>query len=195
MKNGYPLEDVILLGIYPLLFATRRIEIAMLVGLNCLLLIFLLKGINRIIRGPAEKIKWPVLVVAGSAAAHITAGFLSHYFPIQLQELNIYLVLTGTAPIVYAGCRDDYLENFVDLLARFLLLMLITATLRELLGSGSLYNLRIMPSGRAPLGIISTPAGAFLGLGTSWFVLHIAARIKGLVLDEKLEEKRGEAVE
>lgn len=101
-------------------------------------------------------------------------------YPEMARELGAYVGLIVTNCIVmgrmesYASSHSPF-ESFCDALGislGYAMVLISMATIREALGSGTIWNLNVMPDGYIPCKIFSSPSGAFIVFAFLLFVVN-----------------------
>ena len=159
-----PVEQTLLLGFLPLLGATANLGtalVAALVGVITTLCVLLASRIATERFG--ETARWTVLVATGIGVSYFLTTAAGFFVPIS-SGATLYLYLIGLTPLVYIGVRRPAVPSIiVPTLVRFFILAVSIGTIREVFGSAALLGMRLpMFDGQAPIGILSSPAGALL---------------------------------
>jgi electron transport complex protein RnfE len=112
------------------------------------------------------------------------------YFYSLYQALGLFIPLIVVNCIILAraeafASKNPVLPSIVDGIGMglgFTFALVLIAVVRELLGAGTLFGIRIMPEAYEPMVIFVLPAGAFMTLG---FIIAVVQKIRNTV-----EEKR-----
>lgn len=123
-------------------------------------------------RAVPDKIRIPCFIVVIATFVTITEILMKAYFPPLHRALGIYV------PLIVVNCmvlgraeafasKNGVFASFIDGLgmgAGFTLALVLISAIRELLGSGKICGLTVIP-GFEPALIIGMPAGALLVIG------------------------------
>lgn len=163
---------LLFLGACPALGATADVRAAL--GMGCAVLLVMLlsalvlsalkKAIPQQARVPAA-----ILVVAGFAA--IVQLLMNALLPTVYQMLGLYLAVAAVDLLILAGAEDAWelsvgkvlLQSLV-LGAVFALMLLVTATLREVFGAGSFAGLDIPGLKTYNVPVLTQASGGFIVL-------------------------------
>jgi electron transport complex protein RnfE len=99
--------------------------------------------------------------------------FLAAFYPDLSKALGPYVPLIVVNCIILGrgeafSSKNNLLRSVIDALGMgigFILVLIILASFRELLGSGSIFNVTILGEWYEPWLVMMLPPGAFLGLG------------------------------
>jgi len=164
----------LLLGLCPVLAVTTSLENAIGMGLATTfvltfsnLLVSLLKNVIPV------KIRIPVFIVVIVTFVTIVDLFMAAYAPEVHKTLGIFIPLIVVNCIVLGRAegfayKNPPLGSILDGLRNgfgFTFALALLGSIRELLGSGSILGMMIMPEAYKPLLIMILPPGAFLVLG------------------------------
>jgi len=136
-----------------------------LVGSN--LFVSLLKGFV------PSKIRIPAFVVVIATFVTIVGMLMEGFFPEIYKSLGIYIPLIVVNCIIMARAeafafKNKPLASIVDGLAMgfgFTLALLLLGSIRELLGAGTIFGIKVTPIAFEPAVIMILPPGAFFTLG------------------------------
>lgn len=176
MEKRYNLiRKTLLLSILPLLTGTEDLISALLFS-GVLLVIALIVRIIAIYTKNFfdKKAKWIFLWGIGFSLTNFLYIVLPEFFTVLTDYSNFYILLIGVSPMVYANCKDVRWTKFFKEISMFFFLMLFIGLSREFLGKGSILTYSLIAN--SPLELMSDPAGAFLMLGFSGFILEIVCR-------------------
>lgn len=195
-KNGIYKKNAIfimLLGMCPTLAVTTTLENAIGMGVSVISILtmsnILISSLRRIIP-PAARIPAYIGIIA--ALVTIIEMLIHAYVPTLYVSLGIYLPLIVVNCIILEraesfASRSNVIYSAFDGLAvgiGFTLALMLIASIRELLGAGSLLGFNILPASTNML-IMILPPGAFLTLG---IILAVLAHIS----NKKREELENE---
>lgn len=138
------------------------------------------------------KVRVPVYITSIATIVTVLQLCLAAYFPALYKSLGIYLSLIVVFAIILAraevfASKNKVLPSMLDGLgmgAGFTLAMLVIGIIRELLGSGSIFGLKILGSWYNPALIMILPPGAFILIG------YIIGAIR--LYDDKKASRRAE---
>ncbi len=179
MSLSNTFEKTLILGAYPLLALTVTAYEATAASAIVILAAVLASATMLWLRSILPKpLQWLAIVAVPGAVA-LGAGLLAPYLLPLPTAVTTRLAVAGITPIVFAGCvtgeqapKGSILPMFIS----FVAVMLIAGIVREALGNGTVFMRQITPSGHAAAGIMGTPTGAFLFLGTTMIAARLLAR-------------------
>lgn len=186
IKNGLITENptfVQLIGMCPTLAVTTTTidglsmglaTTAVLIGSN--LVISLLRKVI------PDKIRIPAFVVIIAAFVSLIQMLMNAYLPALYASLGLYIPLIVVNCIILAraeafASKNGPIRSIADGLGMglgFTLGLTILATVRELLGAGSIFGFQVFGQAFKPAILMILPPGAFLALGSliafsNWF--------------------------
>ena len=187
-----------LLGMCPTLATTTSVKNAFGMGLattavlicSNLFISLLRKFIPKQVRIAAY-----IVVISGFVTA--VELLMRAYFYSLYQSLGLFIPLIVVNCIILAraeafASKNKPLPSIVDGVSMglgFTLALALLATIRELLGSGTLFGYQVMPDAYEPITVLILPAGAFLTLG---FLIAVVQKFRNNAEDKKrLAEIRG----
>jgi electron transport complex protein RnfE len=165
---------VLLIGMCPVLGVTGSVVNGMGMGLATMvvligsnLVIALLKNII------PDKVRLPVFIVVIASFVTIIDLSMGAYVPDLHAQLGVFIPLIVVNCIILAraesfASKNGVLASVVDGLViglGFTFALMILGAVRELLGSGSVFNIRILAEDTTTILIFILPAGAFIALG------------------------------
>lgn len=169
--NGNP-TFVLVLGMCPTLGTTTSAINGMSMGLATTFVLMLSNMVISLIGGLVpSKVRIPAFVVVIAVFVTVVQLVMQAYVPALYQTLGLFIPLIVVNCIVlgraeaYASKNKPF-DSFLDGLGSglgFTLSLTVLGTVRELLGSGSFFGMKIIP-GDAILIFILAP-GAFIALG------------------------------
>lgn len=120
-----------------------------------------------------DKIRIPAFVVVIAAFVTIVGMLLKAYLPALDQSLGLFIPLIVVNCIILAraeafASKNSVLDSFADGLGMglgFTLSLTIIASIRELLGAGSIFGMTVIGGAYEPAIMMILPPGAFLTLG------------------------------
>ena len=193
-KFNNMVEQVLLLGLLPILGGSRNLLTAVIVTAVFVLIALLSRMISRIIKIEAlADAHWIFLLAFGISIAYICYLATAYLYPEVYQYSGMYILLVGVSPLTYIGCKEEI--SFSSLWKKiniFFVTILLVAFIRELLGFGSIVGRDLLEVGFAPLSTFQKAPGAFIILGTIWILIRFA--IAKNIIDKsmfELEEAAG----
>lgn len=177
LVNGLLYENPVLvqlLGMCPTLATSTSVQNAVGMGLAATAV---LAGSNLVIsllrRFIPDKIRIAsfIIIIAGFVTS--VDLLLQAYFEELSRSLGLFIPLIVVNCIILAraeafASKNKVLPSVVDGLgmgAGFTVALVLLASVREILGSGSWFGIRLFGGGFKPMGIMTSPAGGFLVLG------------------------------
>jgi electron transport complex protein RnfE len=163
-----------ILGTCPTLAVTAALKPALTMGL-CVIFVLVCSNVMVSLMRNGLRPHVRILMFTLTIAAFVTIAdlFLRAYQPRMSEALGPYvpLIIVNCIIIWRAEARASksrILLSIVDALAMgagFTLALCILATIRELLGSGRLFEVAVLPKGYVPWVAMGMPVGAFLTFG------------------------------
>ncbi len=176
-KFNNVVEQVLLLGLLPILGGSRNLLTAVIVTAVFVLIALLSRMISRIIKIEAlADSHWIFLLAFGISIAYVCYLATAYLYPEVYQYSGMYILLVGVTPLTYIGCKEEV--SFSSLWKKinvFFVAILLVAFFRELIGFGSIVGRDLMEVGFAPLSIFGQSAGGFVILGTIWILFRLLA--------------------
>lgn len=176
LKKGLITENpvfVLLLGMCPTLGVTTSLQNALGMGVSVVFVLLFSNILVSCIRKVVpDEIRIPVFIVIIATGVTIIEMILNAYVPMIAAQLGIFIPLIVVNCIILGraesfACKNPVVDSIFDALGMgigFTLGLSVLASVRELLGSGSLLGIQLLPEGmKIPL--LVYPAGAFLVLG------------------------------
>ena len=164
----------IVLGICPTLAVSTQVSNGLGMGLAAT---FVLLGSNVMIslvrKGIPDKIRIPAFIVVISTFVTIVDLFMAAYTPALHERLGIFIPLIVVNCIILGraeafASKSTVFMSIADALgmgAGFTLALTLISSIREVLGSGTLLGIQVLPSAYVPAVIMILPPGAFLTIG------------------------------
>lgn len=178
---------ILLLGICPTLGVTTMASAGFGMGLATAFVLLcsniaisLLKNII------PDTVRLPAFIVTISGFATLAAILLEAFVPVIYSALGIYLPLIAVNCIIFAraemfASKNKLLPSIVDALGMglgFTLALTLIGSVRELLGSGSIFGINILPESIAPMNIFILAPGGFFVMGIAIAVVNKLANKK-----------------
>ncbi len=194
LLNGIIVENptfVLTLGMCPTLAVTTSAVNGLGMGLTTMAVLALSNLIISLLRNIIpDKVRIPAFIVIIASFVTIMQLLLEGFLPSLYESLGIYIPLIVVNCIIlgraeaYASKRPALLSLFdgIGMGLGFSLALTCIGAVRELLGAGEIFGVRIMPQSFVPISIFVMAPGAF-------FVL--AALTAGMNAVKKAGEKRG----
>ena len=188
---------VLALSLCPALAVTSSAINAITMGLAVLFVITMNNTVVSITRKFVNpKVRVPVYITFIATIVTLVQLLLQAFAPSLYKALGIYLALVVVFAIILAraeafASKNKVIPSFFDGLGMgsgFALAMLSIGIIREVLGSGSIFGLKILGSWYNPPLIMILPAGGFILIG------YMVAGVKIWTSHmEKVKLERGEA--
>lgn len=201
---------VLVLGTCPALAITTKLENALGMGIAFIFVMIMsnlfisLINANAKIKALIQPVRIAVYIVIIATLVTIVEMLMEAFFPDLYKSLGVFISLITVNCIVFGraeayACKNKPLDSIIDGLSMglgYTLALIIIATVRELLGAGTLtlwgnIKLDLTPIldaiGITPIGFFTTPAGAFLVFGI------VMAIIQATNLKKAAKEKAKEA--
>lgn len=177
------------LGLCPILAVTSSVSSA--IGLGCGVIFVLLVSnflISMFRNFIPAKIRVPVFIVIIASAVTIVELSMEAYF------YSLYRVLGIWIPLIVVNClilgraeafarKNPILYSIADALGMglgFTLSLTTLASIREIIGAGTWFGIRVMPSSYLGFELLQQPPGAFICLGLILaFMNFISLKIEG----------------
>ncbi|GAA0120844.1 MAG: electron transport complex subunit E [Clostridium argentinense] len=130
-----------------------------------------------------DKIRIPAFIVVIASFVTLIQFLVQAYLPELYKSLGIFIPLIVVNCIIlgraeaYAS-KNSVISSIFDAIGMglgFTVALTILACIRELLGSGTIYGVQILPSSYEPMGIMQLAPGAFITLG---IILAVMNQIK-----------------
>lgn len=199
--NGLIFENptfVLMVGMCPTLAVTTAASNAIGMGLSTAAVLVCSNLFISLLRNLiSEKIRIPAFIVVIASFVTIVEMLLKAFLPSLSATLGVYIPLIVVNCIIFARAeafafKNPPLASVADGLGMglgFTLAITILASIREVLGSGTLFGARIMPESYQPMAILTQPAGGFLTLG---FLLILVNAIRGAIVKKNNAKKEAE---
>ncbi|MBC8535093.1 electron transport complex subunit RsxE [Feifania hominis] len=120
-----------------------------------------------------DQVRIPAYITVIAGFVSIVQMLVKAFFPALDQSLGIYLPLIVVNCIILGraemfASKNGVFASALDGLGMgigFTLTLTVMGSIRELLGAGTLFGLRIIPEAIDPIGILITPPGGFFVFG------------------------------
>jgi electron transport complex protein RnfE len=175
------------LGMCPTLAVTAALKPALTMGL-CVIFVLVCSNIMVSLMRSALRPHVRILMFTLTIATFVTIAdlFLRAYVPRMSEALGPYvpLIIVNCIIIWRAEARaskSTMLLSIVDALAMgagFTMALCILATIREILGTGHLFEIQILPHAFPPWAAMGMPVGAFLTLGFLLGFINFMKRLR-----------------
>lgn len=188
LKNGLIKENptfVLVLGMCPTLATTSSAINGMSMGLaTCFVLICSNLVISLIKNITPDKVHIPVFIAVIATFVTVLQQMLAAYLPAVNASLGIFIPLIVVNCIILGraesfACKNGPIESIFDGIGiglGFTVALTLLGALRELLGTGRIFDLAIFPESYGALMFV-LPPGAFITLG---FLTAIVNKIRGV---------------
>ncbi len=173
----------LLLGMCPTLAVTAAVKPAFTMGM-CVIFVLVCSNVMVSLMRNLLRPHLRILMFTLTIATFVTIAdlFLKAFQPAMSAALGPYVPLIIVNCIIIAraeacASKNPVLMSIVDALSMgvgFTIALCVLAGIRELLGTGKIFEIQVMPSGFVPWAALSMPVGAFLTLG---FLLGLVALI------------------
>jgi electron transport complex protein RnfE len=163
---------VMMIGICPILACSSKAFDALSIGLATMAVLALTNFVVSFFRKWIDpNIKMPIFIVVAATFVTIADYAMKAYFPVSSENLGIFVPLIVVNCIVLGRAdsfayRNGVVATAADSLGMgtgFLIVAVLLGSLREVLGSGSIFGFQLGLT--EPSTIMILPPGAFLGLG------------------------------
>ena len=164
----------LLLGMCPTLAVTAAVKPALTMGLS---VIFVLACSNIVVSLMRNLLKphLRILMFTLTISTFVTIAdlFLKAFQPRMSETLGPYVPLIIVNCIIICraeacASKNDLVVSIIDALgmgAGFTLALCVLAAVREILSTGAIWEIKILPAGFVPWAAMSMPVGAFITLG------------------------------
>ncbi|MDD3142425.1 MAG: electron transport complex subunit RsxE, partial [Lachnospiraceae bacterium] len=181
---------VLALSLCPALAVTTNVQNALTMGLS---VTFVLSFNNAVVSFTRKwvnpKVRVPIYITSIATIVTVVELLLKAYAPKLYSNLGIYLQLIVVFAIILAraevfASKNKVIPSFVDGFGMgmgFTAAMVAIGTIREILGNGTFFGLKVLGSWYHPALIIILPPGAFVLIG---YLVGISK-----IINEKKEKK------
>lgn len=176
LVNGIVLENptfVLMLGMCPTLAVTTSAINGLGMGLTTMVVLALSNMFISLLRNIIpDKVRIPAFIVVIASFVTVVELLLKAYIPFLYDALGLYIPLIVVNCIIlgraeaYASKNTVILSFFdgVGMGLGFSLALTIIGAIRELLGAGEIFGMRVMPEAYVPCSIFVLAPGAFFVL-------------------------------
>lgn len=178
----------IMIGLCPVLAVTTEAINGIGMGLATTFVLVCSSALVSLLRKVIpEKVRIPAYIVVIATFVTIVDLFMNAYLPDLHQVLGLFIPLIVVNCIVLGraeafASKNSVVSSILDGLGMglgFTWALTVLATVRELLGSGSIFGWKLAADGATTIGVMSLPPGAFITLGILMALMNmIAARQK-----------------
>jgi len=175
----------LLLGMCPTLAVTAAVKPALTMGL-CVIFVLLCSNIVVSLMRNLLKLHLRILMFALTISTFVTIAdlFLKAYVPRMSEMLGPYVPLIIVNCIIICraeacASKNTLLVSVIDALgmgAGFTLTLCVLAGVRELLSTGQLFEIPVMPDAFVPWAAMGMPVGAFVTLGLLLAAVNAATK-------------------
>ena len=193
--NGLVVENptfVLLLGMCPTLGTTGSAMTGMSMGLATAgVLVCSNMAISAIKKLVPDKVRIPAYIVVIATFVTLLQMFMQAYMESLYNALGVFLPLIVVNCIILGraemfACKNSVVDSALDGIGMgigYTLTVVLMATIREILGSGTWLGFKILPDSVAKIGIMTQAPGAFfcfglLMAGCVWLEGKLDARIE-----------------
>ena len=182
--NGIVTENPtfrLVLGMCPTLAITTAVSNGLGMGLAATFVLICSNLVISFLRNfIPDKIRIPAFIVVIATFVTIVQLLLQAFIPALYESLGVFIPLIVVNCIIFAraesfASKNPPLESACDGLGMglgFTLAITLLSAIRELLGSGTLLGIQVMPDGYQPMAIITQAPGGFIMLGLLMVVMN-----------------------
>ncbi|HAJ78463.1 MAG TPA: electron transport complex subunit RsxE [Fibrobacteres bacterium] len=162
------------LSLCPALAVTSTTLNALVMGLSVLFVITVNNVTVSLFRKQiSEKVRVPIFIISIATIVTVVELVLEAFFPVLFKSLGIYLSLIVVFAIILAraevfASKNNVILSFWDGLGMgigFTLAMVLIGAVREILGNGTVFGIRILGGWYNPPMILILAPGGFLVIG------------------------------
>jgi len=143
-----------------------------------------------------EKVRIPAFIVVIASFVTILEMLLKAYLPDLSESLGMYIPLIVVNCIIFARAeafafKNGPVSSVADGLGMglgFTCAITILSCIREVLGSGTIFGMQVMPEAYQPMGIMLNVPGGFVTLG---LLLALVNAIKSMAAKKSAAKKEG----
>ncbi len=174
LYNGIIKENptfILLLGMCPTLAVSTRAMNGIGMGLSTTAVLILSNLVISLLRKVIpDSVRLPSYIVIVASLVTVTELLIKGYLPSVYEALGIYIPLIVVNCIIlgraeaYANKNTPWLSvmDGIGMGLGFTIALTLAGLIRELLGNGTVFELRVLPESVEPMGIFVQPPGAFL---------------------------------
>lgn len=165
---------VIVLGMCPTLAVSTSVNNAVGMGMAATFVLVCSNIIISLIKNVTpDKIRIPVYIVVIAAFVTVVDMSMAAFVPDLHKSLGLFIPLIVVNCIILGraeafASKNNVLNSMADGIGMglgFTLALVVVSTIREILGNGTWYGMRIMPNSYNPMLIAILAPGAFITLG------------------------------
>lgn len=184
VMNGIITENPtfrLLLGMCPTLAVSTAASRGLGMGLaTTAVLIFSNLVISALRNIIPEKVRIPSFVVVIATFVTIVDLIIKAFLPSLSASLGIYIPLIVVNCIIFARAeafafKNPILPSIADGLGMglgFTVAITLLSAIREVIGSGTLFDMQVMPTSYQPMALVVRPSGGFIMLGLLLLVVN-----------------------
>ena len=174
LYNGVVKENptlVLMLGMCPTLAVSTQAANGIGMGLSTLAVLVLSNLVISLLRKVIpDQVRLPAYIVIVASLVTVTELLMEAFLPAVYKELGIYIPLIVVNCIIL-GRAEAYANKHEPLLSvmdgigmglGFTVALTLAGLVREILGSGTAFGVKVLPDFIEPMGIFVQPPGAFL---------------------------------
>ncbi len=174
LYNGLIKENptlILMLGMCPTLAVSTRAMNGIGMGLSTTAVLILSNLVISLLRKVIpDQVRLPSYIVVVASLVTVTELLIQAYLPAVYEALGIYIPLIVVNCIIL-GRAEAYANKHTPGLAvmdgigmglGFTVALTLAGLVREILGNGTAFGARVLPSNLEPIGIFVQPPGAFL---------------------------------
>ncbi|MDP2172981.1 MAG: electron transport complex subunit E [Candidatus Cloacimonadaceae bacterium] len=175
---------VLVLGICPTLAVTTSVNNAIGMGMAATFVLICSNFIISLIKDiTPSKIRIPVYIVVIASFVSIVDMVMAAYVPALHKSLGLFIPLIVVNCIILGraeafASKNNMISSLADGIGMgfgFTLSLIVVGAIRELLGNGTLLQMRVMPDSFDPMLVAILAPGAFITLG---FLMALMNMIK-----------------
>jgi electron transport complex protein RnfE len=177
----------LLLGMCPTLAVTAAVKPAFTMGL-CVIFVLLCSNVIVSLMRNLLKPHLRILMFTLTIATFVTIAdlFLKAFQPTMSEVLGPYVPLIIVNCIIICraetcASKNPLMVSIIDALgmgAGFTLTLCVLAAIREILSTGAIWEIKILPAGFVPWAAMRMPVGAFITLGLILGLVNILSKKK-----------------
>lgn len=188
----------LLLGMCPTLAVSTAASQGLGMGLSTtFVLVFANLVISALRKIIPDRVRIPSYIVVIATFVTIIDLVIKAFLPALSSSLGIYIPLIVVNCIIFAraesfASKNDVLPSIVDGLGMglgFTASLTLLSAVREIIGSGKLFGVQVMPAAYKPMAIVVSPAGGFIVLGI--MILIVNAIVKSVAKHKSAKAKEG----
>lgn len=188
----------LLLGMCPTLAITTAVTNGIGMGLaTTFVLVFSNLFISLLRNVISEKIRIPAFVIVIATFVTILDLVMKAFLPSLSSSLGLYIPLIVVNCIIFARAesfafKNPPLASMTDGLGMglgFTLSLTLLSAVREVLGNGTLLDMRVLPAGMEPMRLIVSPPGGFLTLGVLLLIVNAIVKAVQKHKQDKAKEE------